>query len=1051
MLHLADIHINTTRHAPKAYQQLFRHINATARDITVICGDVFDGLATPGDILVFTQLITAINTPLVLIAGNHDYDMRSPATTNMIEAVLAAYPRSETSAGATYTLPNTTIYFAARPGAFRCGEFPAVFTLILPNADESAAPAVSAVSTEATRDAALPRIALVHAPTIPAPVIAAHDFVLAGDIHVRRFITPTAAYCGSPMQVNIKEPSDRGGILWDLATRRGTAVNFPSKYGYAKYTETALQPGYTLPKHPYLIRVDSADADITAKLAVLGIPVGRCQIIRPYPVVPDATVAEAVYARQQDLLQMDKPTRLHVHYLEFANIRCYGPDNHINFADLGGLHCLVADNRHGKTSIIYALCIALYGRPPRGELKHALRGPAGFARCTFTCGATYTVTHTYRSGRLHGYSLQCDGHAVAIATGGDLYERICNLIGPMSRFLMLFAPLNIRDDFTSRPAAEQLSAIHAICGHHKYTEWIKTVRKEAAQHLAATKALAPAPQTTSTDLQQCVRAKRAYKTSANTDTPELAEMHCALAALVPIVKAADAAYTQHKRQYAQLYAKSGGHSTGPPTSNYYKQDAAYVENKRRIIELRAHVLVPPANLPKRSREYLAQKEAVKCMVAPPDQLDQLRAELAALPKRSLPTIRQLAADYIAHGAQLLQYTLYKENKHLYAKCRLPVLQLSDTVHARLTTAIAAAVSVREQHAACLAAATAQLRQLKSAHAALVANATNTRLAAQAQLAVCLNVRSALKQTGRTQHAAYVAAQQQQAAAQQQQAAATIHLQTLKDARNGHRAKKTRLVEMIEPLVATEQDVRKAEYAELKQQVVRAREHINRINIHAHTEHLAAIQTAEYNYTVCSAHLTMLGTMAATAFSVFVAAVQEIATELLAGTVISMVVRGTDTLTVELLTNGTCVDLDAASGFEYTMGSLVLRAAMLKIYGGSLMVIDDATDQISATMCSTLLLLLNRVAAILPTVIVITQVVAIQAQLPQLKILRDGFSRLAIGDVVAIADVPADCRNNPVVIGAQPHYIQVAGGYLCTRCTKRTIVKNPHTRHNKLHE
>jgi DNA repair exonuclease SbcCD ATPase subunit len=257
--------------------------------------------------------------------------------------------------------------------------------------------------------------------------------------------------------------------------------------------------------------------------------------------------------------------------------------------------------------------------------------------------------------------------------------------------------------------------------------------------------------------------------------------------------------------------------------------------------------------------------------------------------------------------------------------------------------------------------------------------------------------------------------------------------------------------MIEPLAATEQDVRKAEYAELKQQVVRAREHINRINIHAHTEHLAAIQTAEYNYTVCSAHLTMLGTMAATAFSVFVAAVQEIATELLAGTVISMVVRGTDTLTVELLTNGTCVDLDAASGFEYTMGSLVLRAAMLKIYGGSLMVIDDATDQISATMCSTLLLLLNRVAAILPTVIVITQVAAIQTQLPQLNILRDGFSRVAIGDVVAIADVPADCRNNPVVIGTQPHYIQVAGGYLCTRCTKRTIVKNPHTRHNKLHE
>jgi predicted MPP superfamily phosphohydrolase len=961
LLHLADLHINTTRHSPRAYQRLCRQINATARDLTVICGDVFDGLATPGDILVFTQLLTAMNTPLVVILGNHDYDMRSPTKTNTIEAVLAAYPHTVTPTGATYRLPSTSVYFATRPGEFRCGAFPARFTLAQSqslardgravsisgnngddtlssgncgddtnrdgravsisgnNGDDTIAnnsgndPNISTTNDTLSTTSNCgddnnsncgddPLIALVHAPTVWAATIAAHDFVLAGDIHARRFIAPTAAYCGSPLQTSIKEGSVRGGIIWDIGARRGTAVDFPSKHGYAKYVETALQPGYTRPKHVYGVRIESGDADILGKFAAMGIPAAVCQVVRPFPVVPDAEIAAAVYERQRELQEPHASGPLHIRYLAFSDIRCYGPDNHVDFDALGGLRCLVADNRHGKTSLIYALCVALYGRPPRGEVRHVLRGPSGFARCTFACGATYTVTHTYRGGRLHGYSLVRDGAAVAVTSGADLSAHICRLIGPMARLLMLVAPLNLRDDFIARPSAEQTGAIHAICGHHKYTEWIKDVRAEAAQHLAGSRASAPADVVSSAALQQCVRARQDYKRAHVGPLAANGGRTARLATLVAASTAADAAYVEFKAQ----------HMFAPRTGDLEHNGAA--------------------------------------------------------------ELRQLAYEHIAYGQRLMQYA-------------------------------------RDKDAAAAAEITDTTKIPK------IPDATKPAGPHDSMLHDVRRLRELRAERDRCR-------------------AAILALDTEISARDAR---------------ATD------EYARLKQRVAAERAAVAAQNEHARKTHAAAVCAAAHMHRVAAAHLEMIHVMAAAAVSAFVVAAQDIADTLLRDTGLALVIRSSgssgssDAPVIDLVSNGVCVSLDAASGFEYTVGALVLRAAMLRLCGGSLMIIDDATDQISATMCPVFLLLLQRMAGMLPAVLVITQVEYIQQRVATVYIARGTFSTIAVGRAISAADVPTDSRSNPVVVGAIPHYVQVAGGYLCTRCAKRTIVKNPHTRHNKMHE
>ena len=395
ILHLADLHINTARHSPRAYHALFKQINAVDRHTTVICGDVFDGAATPDDMLVFVSLVTGINTPLILILGNHDCDLRVPGRTNTVAAMLAAYPTTATAFGAVYTLANTTVYLATQSVPFRIG----AVAPPLPDAGcnvTGVLPAGERPPLNSRHDADTPtvlaspggcdsvwftmvaahaptcppgelrglhgpwHVALVHAPAVPAVLISAYDLVLAGDIHARRFVAPTAAYAGSPLQVTIAEPSVRGGIVWTLDTVagsgappwtsvdapptpnanlaaittanltatpnanltanltatpnaipsanltanltatpnanltanltaipnaipnantaatlglpdiyslradppaivvsgesgprwHGTPIDFPSKYGYAKYIETVLQPGYVLPSRP---------------------------------------------------------------------------------------------------------------------------------------------------------------------------------------------------------------------------------------------------------------------------------------------------------------------------------------------------------------------------------------------------------------------------------------------------------------------------------------------------------------------------------------------------------------------------------------------------------------------------------------------------------------------------------------------------------------------------------------------------------------------------------------------------------------------------------
>ena len=247
---------------------------------------------------------------------------------------------------------------------------------------------------------------------------------------------------------------------------------------------------------------------------------------------------------------------------------------------------------------------------------------------------------------------------------------------------------------------------------------------------------------------------------------------------------------------------------------------------------------------------------------------------------------------------------------------------------------------------------------------------------------------------------------------------------------------------------------RAEHARLQALVADQRARLAKQHAADIATHAAACQQASQAHAVATAHLAMLHEMATGAMSGFKHGLQEIVDGLLTGTVLAMSVRGDETLVVELISHGTCVDLDAASGFEYTLGSLAVRAGMLKMCGGSLMIIDDATDKISANMYETFLQVLRRIAAIIPTVVLVSQIGYLCERLPTVHVVRGATSHVQAGSFRDITTAVADSRNKTVgvVVREIEHYRQVVGGYLCLRCARRAIVKNTamHTRRYHSH-
>jgi len=253
-----------------------------------------------------------------------------------------------------------------------------------------------------------------------------YDFALLGDIHKRQFLNKkgTIAYCGSTIQQNFGEDSEKGFLLWDIQSPDDFTCNFypvENQYHFVtvdwqgdvqrtvnkcreypnlsrfrikadNYISQAdarrLQKILTKQKaaSEVVFKVDSKfdsgkiETNTTGGMSIdLRSPEKHKELIREYyngnhllkddldklDDLVDRSLSEISHS-DTDL----RNVRWSINSIKFDNCFSYTDSNYINFENLPGITGIFGRNARGKSSIIGTIAYALFNTSDRGAIKN---------------------------------------------------------------------------------------------------------------------------------------------------------------------------------------------------------------------------------------------------------------------------------------------------------------------------------------------------------------------------------------------------------------------------------------------------------------------------------------------------------------------------------------------------------------------------------------------------------------------------------------------------------------------------------------------------------
>lgn len=172
------------------------------------------------------------------------------------------------------------------------------------------------------------------------------------------------------------------------------------------------------------------------------------------------------------------PIRLfRIHYIEFANLLCYGPGNYINFDTFVKQVCLLnGNNGAGKSAALEIICIALFGEvfPSRGNKsnsaaiinQHKPKHESAHTKICFSLnGKSYWINRVFEAAQKDPRHLQQKTIWLADAETGEQIRVNANMvdewvrtnIGPFSQFLLttIMSQANDSDFFAMSPGDQK--------------------------------------------------------------------------------------------------------------------------------------------------------------------------------------------------------------------------------------------------------------------------------------------------------------------------------------------------------------------------------------------------------------------------------------------------------------------------------------------------------------------------------------------------------------------------------------------------------------------
>lgn len=439
--HIADVHIRGfQRHEEyrESFAELCRSLAVEKPDIILLVGDIVHSKThniTPELIELTTWFFKSLAevAPVHMVLGNHDGLIHNKDRQDAITPIVSA-------------INSEDIRLWKKSGELlrdHCGEKIAIhsFSCFDEESWESVSPRESYTN-----------IALYHGSVnkclsdqnvemagVSLSMFEGFDFGIFGDIHKRQTLDSAGRfrYCGSLIQQNFGEETDKGYLMWDIKSRDDWSCKFvkiSNAYPFVTIeSSTSSEEFESIPRTAKVrvIAKDKNDPDVisivkylkkdkkiadvivretetqlrTLQDAVLSTgDVSHLDYFSEYvsgniqdPAMRERVVAEfKKYLEQTDYAESRSVDHWTLKSLKFNNLFCYGESNSIDFENLSGITGIFAKNRAGKSSIVGSLCYSLFNEVdrslPRSHFIINTDSDACDAEVTFSArGSDYVV------------------------------------------------------------------------------------------------------------------------------------------------------------------------------------------------------------------------------------------------------------------------------------------------------------------------------------------------------------------------------------------------------------------------------------------------------------------------------------------------------------------------------------------------------------------------------------------------------------------------------------------------------------------------------------
>lgn len=370
--------------------------------IVVITGDVFHFKTSYSgdDIYLFKYLLNKLKKyTIVMIAGNHDVNMKNEQAMDLITPIVDSYEN--------IIYHKQTALFETNGVKFHHISMYETIASPCEDAEERI------LLYHGFVNGATFGTHIVNDAIITKDVYKQYKLTLLGDIHESQFMLPTVAYAGSLIQQTLGESKTKGIIIWDLLSRNGKFIQIHNDTVLVRLDLRGKSPeecneiikNETMPKH--LLKL-SVITDSNVPIAQIEQKFGKINSISQVSKVklnPNNDIMDALKSMlesknipseaKQDILAMHEKTLIvqkqnkwTITYLEWSNVLKYGPlspkedsstnnvlsnlsnrinctnnirINKIDFTKLeNGLSGVIGENCIGKSSIIDIIVYALF-------------------------------------------------------------------------------------------------------------------------------------------------------------------------------------------------------------------------------------------------------------------------------------------------------------------------------------------------------------------------------------------------------------------------------------------------------------------------------------------------------------------------------------------------------------------------------------------------------------------------------------------------------------------------------------------------------------------